>query len=395
MYNRKIFPILEAHLSKQEVTVITGMRRVGKSTTLRHLLEISPLANKLYLDLERPDHRLVFQQKLFGDVQRELEQLGIRFDQPGIVALDEIQLVPEITHFIKYYHDHSPIKFIVTGSSSFYLRNRFSESLAGRKRIFEMYPLDFFEFLHFKGVDASELRKYSMQPYSLPLYNRFKAWYEEFVRFGGFPQVVLAATEEDKKVFLQDIINAYIELDIRLLSDFDASATLYRLIRLLAARSGTLLEVSGVTGVLGADRRKVGAYLELLERTYFIYLVAPFTKNTDKEIAYRKKVFLADTGILNQLAQVSSGQVFENAVFLQLLWSGIADIRYYQTKSGAEIDFVLDQKTAVEVKETPHSGDLVTLLNRSGKLGLPESRLIGRYPPGEDFRNFIWGGMVG
>ncbi|MCY7327636.1 MAG: ATP-binding protein [Saprospiraceae bacterium] len=395
MYNRKIFPILEAHLSKQEVTVITGMRRVGKSTTLRHLLEISPLANKLYLDLERPDHRLVFQQKLFGDVQRELEQLGIRFDQPGIVALDEIQLVPEITHFIKYYHDHSPIKFIVTGSSSFYLRNRFSESLAGRKRIFEMYPLDFFEFLHFKGVDASELSKYSMQPYSLPLYNRFKAWYEEFVRFGGFPQVVLAGTEEDKIVFLQDIINAYIELDIRLLSDFDASATLYRLIRLLAARSGTLLEVSGVTGVLGADRRKVGAYLELLERTYFIYLVAPFTKNTDKEIAYRKKVFLADTGILNQLAQVSSGQVFENAVFLQLLWSGIADIRYYQTKSGAEIDFVLDQKTAVEVKETPHSGDLVTLLNRSGTLGLPESRLIGRYPPGEDFRNFIWGGMVG
>ena len=395
MYNRNIFRPLEAHLSKQEVTVITGMRRVGKSTTLRHLLAVATLPNKLYLDLERPDHRFIFQQKLFGDVQRELEQLGLRFDQPGILALDEIQMVPEITHFIKYYHDHFPIKFIVTGSSSFYLRNHFSESLAGRKRIFEMYPLDFLEFLHFKEVDAGDVDKYILQPYSLPIYNHLKAWYEEFVRFGGFPQVVLAATEEDKKVFLQDIINAYLELDIRLLSDFDASAMLYRLIRLLAARSGTLLEVSGVTGILGADRRKVNAYLELLERTYFIHLVAPYTKNTDKEIVYRKKVFLADTGLLNQLAQVSSGQVFENAVFLQFLRAGIADIRYYQTKSGVEIDFVLDQKTAVEVKETPHSGDLATLLSRSSTLGLPESKLIGRYPPGEEFRDFVWGGMIG
>jgi len=395
MYKRKIFSALESHLSAQEVTVITGMRRVGKSTTLRHLMEVSPLSNKLYLDLERPDHRFVFQQKLFGDVQRELEQLGLMFDQPGILALDEIQLVPEITNFIKYYHDHFPLKFIVTGSSSFYLRNRFSESLAGRKRIFEMYPLDFYEFLQFKEVEANDLIKYALQPYSLPLYNRLKSWYEEFVRFGGFPQVVLAQTEKDKKDFLQDIINAYIELDIRLLSDFDASATLYRLIRLLAARSGTLIEISGVTGVLGADRRKVNAYLELLERTYFIHLVSPFTKNTDKEIAYRKKVFLADTGILNQLAQVSSGQVFENAIFLQFVRAGIPDIRYYQTKTGAEIDFVLDQKTAVEVKENPHARDLAVLHNRANALGLLESQLIGRYPPGDEFRDFVWGGMVG
>jgi predicted AAA+ superfamily ATPase len=200
--------------------------------------------------------------------------------------------------------------------------------------------------------------------------------------------------KDGKDASVQDIINAYIELDIRLLSDFDASATLYRLIRLLAARSGTLLEISGVTGVLGADRRKVNAYLELLERTYFIHLVSPFTKNTDKEIAYRKKVFLADTGILNQLAQVSSGQVFENAVYLQFIRAGIPDIRYYQTKAGAEIDFVLDQKTAVEVKETPHASDLAVLVKRSTALGLPASQLIGRYPPGDDFRDFVWGGMV-
>ncbi|MEQ1747251.1 MAG: DUF4143 domain-containing protein, partial [Saprospiraceae bacterium] len=98
-------------------------------------------------------------------------------------------------------------------------------------------------------------------------------------------------------------------------------------------------------------------------------------------------------GILNQLAQVNSGQVFENAVFLQLMKLN-ATVNYYQTKGGTEIDFILDGSVAVEVKETPHSGDLNILRNRAVVLGLAETKLIGRFPPGEDFRDFIWAGSV-
>ncbi len=393
MLRRKIFPALEEHLVKKPITVITGMRRVGKTSALKYLLEKVPHDNKIYLDLEKADNRFIFQRPLYRDVQIDLEIEGVNFDKPAVIALDEIQLVPEITSIIKYFYDTYPtLKFIVTGSSSFYLKNRFSESLAGRKQIFEMFPLDFTEFLWFREVDPAPLERFSRQPYQQAVYFKFKAYYEEYLRFGGFPEVALSESATDKAAFLKDIVNAYIELDIRLLSDLEASNALIQLVRLLASRSGNLLEISNVTGILGMDKRKVTAYLELLEKTYFIHLVAPFSRNVGKELSYRKKIYLADTGILQQLAQVSSGQVFENAIYLQ--WQKMCSVNYYQKRSGQEVDFVLDQKTAVEVKETPHPGDLAVLKSRAAAIGLQETILVGRFPPNDGFQDFTWGGCI-
>ena len=183
--------------------------------------------------------------------------------------------------------------------------------------------------------------------------------YEEFIRFGGFPEVVLAETHDDKKIFLKDIINAYIELDIRLLSDFSLSNDLYKLCQLLASHTGSRLDVSKLSSISGINRNKLTDYLELLEYTYFIHRIPTFTKNKDKEIASQRKIYLADTGILQQLAQVSSGQAFENAIALQLLRMG--EVSYYQKKTGQEIDFILDKKTAIEVKETASNPDLKML----------------------------------
>lgn len=392
MLPRKIFPELEEHLSQRYITVITGMRRVGKSTALRYLLEKVQHDNKLYLDLERIENRFIFQQLTYKDVQIDLEIQGIDFSRPSVIALDEIQLVPEITSILKYFYDTYPIKFLVTGSSSFYLRNRFSESLAGRKHIFEMYPLDFLEFLQFRGVGTGVLERFALQDYQQGIYLNFKDMYEEYLRYGGFPEVVLAQDEKEKTRTLKDVINSYIDLDIRLVSDFEASGVLYKLVRLLAARTGTLLEVSKIAAILGIDRMKTAGYIELLEKTYFIHLVSPFSRSVDKEIAKRKKVYFSDVGVLQQLAQVSSGQVFENQVFLQLMKLGA--VNYYQKKSGQEIDFIFNQQRACEVKETPHTGDLAVLRNRARSLGLPGTLLVGKHPPGDGFKDFTWAGTV-
>jgi predicted AAA+ superfamily ATPase len=129
-----------------------------------------------------------------------------------------------------------------------------------------------------------------------------------------------------------------------------------------------------------------------LEKTYFIHLVQPFSRNVDKEIGRRRKNFLADTGLLNQLAQVSSGQVFENQVFLQLMKRG--DTKFYQRKSGQEIDFILNNAPSIEVKKTPHFSDLTTLTGRSASLSIPEKYLTGKIPPGDGFKDFIWAGHI-
>lgn len=111
-------------MGKRQVTVITGMRRVGKSTAIKYLLEHAG----------QPDYE---------GIKANLELRGLDFSRPCLIAIDEIQLVSGLPGLIKYLFDTYQTKFIVTGSSSCYMKDNFSESLAGRKRIFEMHPLIF------------------------------------------------------------------------------------------------------------------------------------------------------------------------------------------------------------------------------------------------------------
>src|SRR3989338_11540272 len=152
MYPRKLYPFLNEHLGKKQITVITGMRRTGKTTLLKQLLADIPTANKIYVDLERIDNREMFLEKNYDAIIYNLRQRGLDIKHKVFVGLDEIQLAPNLPSVLKYLYDNYDIKFIVTGSSSYYIKNLFTESLAGRKKVFELYPLDFGEFLVFKEV---------------------------------------------------------------------------------------------------------------------------------------------------------------------------------------------------------------------------------------------------
>lgn len=393
MFRRSLYTELEEHLTKRQVTVITGMRRVGKSTALNHLLGHITHDNKVYLDFEKANNRFIFNQASYTDIEINLRVEGIDFSQPSVIALDEIQLVPNSTSVIKYLYDTYGVKFLVTGSSSFYLRNHFTESLAGRKTIFEMAPLSFSEFLQFNNVDMARLSPFAFAPYQPAFYDKYQALYEQYVRFGGFPEVVLTDTEKDKKRYLDDIINAHIELDIRLLSDFSISDDLYKLMRLLANRTGSKLDYSKIGSLLGISRFKVKDYITLLQYTYFIRVLEPFTNNPDTAIAHQPKLYLSDSGILNQLAQVSSGALFENTIANQL--APLGTLHYYQTgRAGSEVDFILNGKQAFEVKETPTEQDLSTVQYRANQAGISQAGLIGRYRPQSGFRQFIWGGSI-
>ncbi|MFN4145628.1 MAG: ATP-binding protein [Runella sp.] len=392
MIKRKIYDDLENHLQKPQATVITGMRRVGKTTALRFLLDKIPHQNKLYLDFEKIENRILFSQNNYQAIEQGLKALGLRFDDSMVLALDEIQLVANSPSVIKYLYDTHSIKFILTGSSSYYLKNHFTESLAGRKRIFELFTLGFDEFLLFKGIERVQLLAFARQPFSEGVYHFFKHHYESFLRFGGFPEVVLCETDDDRVAFLKDIINAYIELDIKLLSDFKLSNDLYRLCQLLAAYTGSRIDVSKLSSISGINRNKLNEYLALFEYTYFIHTIPAFTKNKDKEISSQRKIYLSDTGILQGLAQVSSGQVFENAIALQLRQMG--EVSYYQKKTGQEIDFILDKSIAIEVKETPSYPDLKTLKYRSEELSMGNCWLVGRHFTNQNFRDWLWGGVL-
>ncbi|MBK6484666.1 MAG: ATP-binding protein [Chitinophagales bacterium] len=392
MTQRSIYTELEKHLPNRLVTVITGMRRVGKTTALKHLLSLVRHNNKIHLDLERIEYRHLFQQQNYADIERSLLAEGIDLKKKSVIAIDEIQLVPAITSVIKHLYDNYPVKFIVTGSSSFYIKNRFSESLAGRKRIFEMMPLDFYEFLIFRGETVKKLEQFAFEKINASFFNRYKEHYHDFVTYGGFPEVAKSENTRDRLEYLKDIINAYIELDIKLMSDFEAVDELYKLIRLLASRAGNKVDFTKLSGISGIHRKRIKEYLIFLEHTYFIRLISPFTKNIDREIAQQQKLYFTDSGILTVLGHHSTGALFENSIANQLAHHG--KLNYYSLKTGNEIDFIIDGKIAIEVKESPSPSDLAYLKRIASSLSIKKQILVGKNFHNPKFSDFVWGGSI-
>jgi len=209
-YARDIQPRLEDELATEEIVIITGMRQVGKTTMLRHLMDCIDSTNKALLDLENPLHRKIFEEENYDSVWNNLIQFGITNQKKAYLFLDEVQNLPEISKVVKYLYDHWKVKFFLTGSSSYYLKNLFPESLAGRKIIFEMFPLVFKEFLRFKDKErkipisfaqkAAEKNKIAFEQYF--------SYYQEYLEFGGFPPVVLEPNPERKKILLSEIFTS-------------------------------------------------------------------------------------------------------------------------------------------------------------------------------------------
>jgi hypothetical protein len=388
---RLIYPELKNHLSKRQITIITGLRRTGKTTLVKKLLEDFNGNNKIYLDLERIDNRELFSEKNYENIITALSSRGIEVEKKTLVAIDEVQLLPGIASVIKYLYDNYPIKFVVTGSSSYYIKNLFSESLAGRKKVFELCTLNFKELLTFKDISFAPSKNIGRKFISAE-YERLKKYYEEFIRYGGFPEVVLSKKTDDKKDIVNDILSSYLNIDIKNISDIRDQKNLHNLLKMLAARTGTRLDYTKLSSLTGISRPSVYNYMDLLENTFVITRVPVLAKNPDREIVKAPKVFINDNGLLNRLAEVSSGMQFENAVFNQLKFYG--KLQYYSLKTGKEIDFILNEKTAVEVKETATAQDLSLIKNLSSNLNISNEFIISRFPS-PVFRNFVWGGDLG
>ena len=320
-----------------------------------------------------------------------MSQQGTDFSQKVLIAIDEIQLVPNLPSVLKYLYDTYDIKFIVTGSSAYYIKNLFSESLAGRKKIFEIYPLNFGELLSFNNINALQMNFEESGKFVTSEFERLKMYYDSYINFGGFPEVVLAGSIAEKKDLISDILSSYINFDLTVLSDIRNPTNIYKLIKLLSVRIGTKLDVSKLTSVMGITRQTVENYLELLEKSYLIRTIPVLSASPDREIVKAKKVYFLDNGIASSFGELGSGAKFENAVFNQLMHKG--EVAYYQLKTGREIDFILDQFQCFEVKETATESDLKNVQSLAQNLKIDNSYVIGRHPS-KIFDGFIWGGFL-
>jgi len=386
IHPRKLRKVLLKEINKREIVLVTGMRQVGKTTLLRDIFNSIKSNNKIFLDLENPLNQKIFEEENFDNVILNFKEMGLKDKEKMYVFIDEIQIMPEITRVIKYLYDHYNIKFFLTGSSSFYLKGLFPESLAGRKIIYELYPLDFEEFLIFKRKEKKFFTDFKQRAKNKSKigYEIYKGFYEEYLVYGGFPAVVLEEDYERKKLLLSDIFKSYFEKDVKTLADFRNINKFRDTILLLAGRCGSKLEISKIASEIGISRETLYSYINFLEKTYFISLVSPFSKRINGEVRGAKKIYFCDTGILNYLVNLPKGVVFENAVYNVLKKFG--KINYYQRYKGAEIDFILDGKIAFEVKRKGTLSDLKKLKKTASGLDIKEYYVITKeFVEGENF----------
>lgn len=366
---RKLYNNIIHNLDTPEALVVTGMRRVGKTTLYQQVFDTIKSNNKIFLDLENPLNQKYFEEVNYESVKYTFQTLGIDLSEKAYIFLDEIQFVKNLPSVVKYLIDHYKIKFFLTGSSSFYLKNLFSESLSGRKIIYELSPLDFEEFLLLKGSNLSIPNKINE-----PIYRTIIPLYREYAEFGGFPGVITKTSAEEKHEALEDIFTSYFNKEVLNLGAFRNNQVVRDLMLLLINRIGSKIDVQKLSQELGVTRVTINEYLAFLEGTYFISLVPPFSTNKDVEIRAAKKVYLCDSGLVNNLGDIPFGGIFENTVYNQLRCKG--EVNYYQRKSGVEIDFILDKKIAWEVKTKGTKQDVNKLNRLIESLKLTEGHVV-------------------
>ncbi len=350
---------MTAHLDQPEITVLVGPRQSGKTTILKRLeSELRAGGRKtlwLNLDFEDDFRHVASQGALLQKIQLELGSGG------GVVFIDEIQRRENAGLFLKGLYDQGlPWKFVVSGSGSIELKEKISESLVGRKRLFELSTVSFGEFADFRtGYRYTDrLRDYFRTEPS-----KTDQLFREYLMYGGYPRVVLADTHQEKMATINEIFRSYLEKDIVYLLRVEKSESFSNLVRVLASQSGKMVSYSELSATLGLSLATVKLYLWYLEKTYIIDKVTPWYTNIRKEITKAPVFYFRDIGLRNfaagsfgALSDSEAGFAFQNVIHAMLKERfPLADttIHYWRTKDKAEVDFVLrsgDTVTPLEVK---------------------------------------------
>ncbi|MFH1233667.1 MAG: AAA family ATPase, partial [Patescibacteria group bacterium] len=266
LYSRTIFKEIIKYFNSDDILVIHGARQVGK-THILYLVQDYLKENKkefLYIDLE-DSRNLDILNKGVDEFRKYLSEQG--FDLAGFsqkekmfVLIDEIQYLDDPSSFLKLIADHHKnLKLIVSGSSSFAIKSKFKNSLAGRTINFEAYPLSFEEFLVFKEYSgaAAILENNLTDKTNQELVGLFK----EYTLYGGYPKIVLENNVEMKEKYLQQIIDTYIRKDIRDLANIKEIGKFNQMLEVLASQSGCLLDIKELSNTCKIARQTVENYL--------------------------------------------------------------------------------------------------------------------------------------
>jgi predicted AAA+ superfamily ATPase len=331
---RQALGVLLQRATLYPVVTVLGPRQSGKTTLCQMAFPDKP-----YVNLEQPDVREFSQQ----DPKAFLAQF------PDGAVLDEIQNVPSLLSWIQVLTDADPRKgrFVLTGSHQLQVSAQITQSLAGRTAVLELLPLS-----------LSELAKANDLPAVEP------ADVNGLMLQGGYPRI--HAQSMPPEVMLSDYFATYVERDVRQLINLRHLREFGQCVRLLAGRTGQLLNQTSLGNEVGVSSNTITQWLSILEASFLVFSLAPWSVNIGKRLVKSPKIYFYDVGLACWLLGIKTveqlqhhplrGALFENLVVLEVLKSlrnqGLRDpLYFFRDSNGLEIDLLLDHANGLQLVE--------------------------------------------
>ena len=321
---------LKRYLKSFPAIGLTGPRQSGKSTLLKHVLP-----GYEYVTFDDPSNIDLFETDPHGFLNRFNTQ----------VIFDEVQHVPHIFNYIKIAIDNNRSdygRFVLTGSSQFATLKKISESLSGRIGLLSLLPLQYSELPH---KDEQAIYK------------------------GSYPELVNRDYSESE-LWYASYIDTYLNKDVRALTNIGDMHDFQRFIRLLAANTAQVLDMSYYARDIGVSVPTIKRWISILEASYIIFLLVPHSSNLNTRLIKRPKVYFYDTGIVAYLTGIKTqelydhgpmaGSLFENYIIADIFKQNLhkvnrRNLSYIRTSDKREVDLVIEdgnKKTLIEIKKS-------------------------------------------
>lgn len=335
-YNSRTIPRLKyttqlsGILELRDIVLITGLRRVGKTTLMKQMIE------KL-LQNTKPSAIFYVSLDAYGLEKYSIHEIVTEYrkihrldsSQKGYLFFDEIATKDDFQRELKDFYDHENVKIFASASSTSILRDR-KAYLTGRARTIEILPLDFDEFLEFKQVKIKKADSHL-----------FEKYFEEYMQMGGLPEYVLTGDF----TYLSELIDSIIYKDIIAFHNIKDNALVKDFFRLLMERAGKIVTLNKIAKILGISLDTVRRFMEYFRETYLVYTIERCGK-LNQRLRTGQKLYAGDVGLKNIITDFrDKGAVFENLVYLKIKQHHPCFIY----EDGIELDFHFDD-TLIEAK---------------------------------------------
>ncbi|MEC8221148.1 MAG: ATP-binding protein [Nanoarchaeota archaeon] len=358
MIKRKILDDLTKAMKKKEILALIGSRQVGKTTLMNYFYENLTTDKKNFISFENQKILSLFETNIDDFIEEYVKGQEYLF-------IDEIQYSKTSGKNLKYIYDEYKLKIVISGSSATDLSINSLSFLVGRVLVYEIFPLNFEEFLSFRDATLINMLKRGINEETLPFVENY---FEEFLQFGGYPQITKENTIKEKENSLKNLVNSYLLKEIREILSFENSYEYEKLLEILSIKNGDILNKSNIASDSGIKLNKIDSMISVLEKTYIINLLRPVQVQAIKELIKSPKIYFLDLGFRNAILEnfsksnlrVDKGFIYETFVLSELKKQGLKP-KFYNYKNSSEVDFIIEKngKTiAIEIKSSINNSNI-------------------------------------